>query len=110
MTPRCISKPADTHYPTENEQGTQFKHSLSRLTDTVVVEDASRFARDLVAQELGVLLLIKRGVRVWGTLARRRATTQEEPVWLHRRRGAAVPLTFGYRWEPLGCPRTVSWG
>jgi DNA invertase Pin-like site-specific DNA recombinase len=31
---------------------------------TVVVEDASRFARDLVAQELGVLLLIKRNVRV----------------------------------------------
>jgi DNA invertase Pin-like site-specific DNA recombinase len=31
---------------------------------TVVVEDASRFARDLVAQELGVLLLIKRGVKV----------------------------------------------
>jgi DNA invertase Pin-like site-specific DNA recombinase len=31
---------------------------------TVIVEDASRFARDLVAQELGLLLLIKRGVRV----------------------------------------------
>jgi hypothetical protein len=31
---------------------------------TVVVEDAARFARDLVAQELGVLLLIKRDVRV----------------------------------------------
>ena len=31
---------------------------------TVVVEDASRFARDLVAQELGLLLLIKRDVRV----------------------------------------------
>jgi hypothetical protein len=30
---------------------------------TVVVEDASRLARDLVAQELGVLLLIKRDVR-----------------------------------------------
>ena len=30
----------------------------------VLVEDASRFARDLVAQELGVLMLIKRGVRV----------------------------------------------
>jgi DNA invertase Pin-like site-specific DNA recombinase len=30
----------------------------------VVVEDASRFARDLVAQELGLLLLMKRGVRV----------------------------------------------
>jgi DNA invertase Pin-like site-specific DNA recombinase len=31
---------------------------------TVVVEDTSRFARDLVAQELGVLLLIKRAVKV----------------------------------------------
>jgi DNA invertase Pin-like site-specific DNA recombinase len=31
---------------------------------TVVVEDASRFARDLVTQELGLLILIKRGVRV----------------------------------------------
>src|SRR3979411_157128 len=31
---------------------------------TVVVEDPSRFARDLVAQELGVLLLIRRDVRV----------------------------------------------
>src|SRR5918994_7683688 len=31
---------------------------------TVVVEDASRFARDLVTQELGVLALIGRGVRV----------------------------------------------
>src|SRR4030095_13020457 len=31
---------------------------------TVGVEDARRFARDLVAQELGVLLLIKRNVRV----------------------------------------------
>src|SRR5215813_2573764 len=30
----------------------------------VLVEDASRFARDLVAQELGVIALIKRGVRV----------------------------------------------
>jgi DNA invertase Pin-like site-specific DNA recombinase len=30
-----------------------------------VVEDASRFARDLVAQELGILLLIKRGVRLF---------------------------------------------
>src|SRR4030088_36116 len=30
----------------------------------VLIEDASRFARDLVAQELGILLLIQRGVRV----------------------------------------------
>jgi DNA invertase Pin-like site-specific DNA recombinase len=31
---------------------------------TVVVEDASRFARDLMTQELGVVALIGRGVRV----------------------------------------------
>ena len=31
---------------------------------TVLVEDASRFARDLVTQELGILALIGRGVRV----------------------------------------------
>jgi DNA invertase Pin-like site-specific DNA recombinase len=30
----------------------------------VLVEDASRFARDLLAQELGILSLIQRGVRV----------------------------------------------
>ena len=30
----------------------------------VLVEDASRFARDLVAQELGLLMLMRRGVRV----------------------------------------------
>lgn len=32
---------------------------------TVLVEDASRFARDLMVQELGLLLLIKRGVTVY---------------------------------------------
>src|SRR4051812_27206587 len=31
---------------------------------TVIVEDATRFARDLVTQELGVLALVGRGVRV----------------------------------------------
>jgi DNA invertase Pin-like site-specific DNA recombinase len=45
-----------------------FSALLDRLESngvrTVVMEDASRFARDLVAQELGVLLLIKRDVRV----------------------------------------------
>ncbi len=34
---------------------------------TVVVEDASRFARDLVTQELGILALVGRGVRVLTT-------------------------------------------
>jgi DNA invertase Pin-like site-specific DNA recombinase len=45
-----------------------FSALLDRLESnrvrTLVVEDASRFARDLVAQELGLLLLIKRSVRV----------------------------------------------
>lgn len=45
-----------------------FSALLDRLegngVQMVVVEDASRFARDLVAQELGLLLLIKGGVRV----------------------------------------------
>jgi hypothetical protein len=31
---------------------------------TVIVEDACRLARDLVAQELGIIALIRRGVRV----------------------------------------------
>jgi DNA invertase Pin-like site-specific DNA recombinase len=31
---------------------------------TVIVEDASRFARELVTQELGIVALIRRGVRV----------------------------------------------
>jgi DNA invertase Pin-like site-specific DNA recombinase len=33
----------------------------------VVVEDASRLARDLVTQELGIAMLIKRGVRVFSS-------------------------------------------
>jgi DNA invertase Pin-like site-specific DNA recombinase len=41
---------------------------LDRIEDngvgTVIVEDASRFARELVTQELGIIALIKRGVRV----------------------------------------------
>jgi DNA invertase Pin-like site-specific DNA recombinase len=30
----------------------------------VLIEDASRFARDLIAQELGIVVLVSRGVRV----------------------------------------------
>jgi hypothetical protein len=30
----------------------------------VIVEDASRFARELMTQELGILALIRRGVHV----------------------------------------------
>jgi DNA invertase Pin-like site-specific DNA recombinase len=45
-----------------------FASLLDRIEDngvrTVIVEDTSRFARELVTQELGILALIKRGVRV----------------------------------------------
>jgi DNA invertase Pin-like site-specific DNA recombinase len=52
--------------PIETRPG--FASLLDRIEDngvrTVIVEDASRFARELVTQELGILALIKRGVRV----------------------------------------------
>jgi len=45
-----------------------FADLLDRIEDngvrTVIVEDASRFARELMTQELGILALIRRGVRV----------------------------------------------
>jgi DNA invertase Pin-like site-specific DNA recombinase len=52
--------------PIEIRRG--FAELLDRIEDngvrTVIVEDASRFARELVTQELGILALIKRDVRV----------------------------------------------
>jgi DNA invertase Pin-like site-specific DNA recombinase len=52
--------------PIENRPG--FAALLDRIETngvrTVLVEDASRFARDLVAQELGIMTLIRRGVTV----------------------------------------------
>jgi DNA invertase Pin-like site-specific DNA recombinase len=52
--------------PIETRPG--FSALLDRIEDngvrTVIVEDASRFARELVTQELGIIALIKRGVRV----------------------------------------------
>jgi DNA invertase Pin-like site-specific DNA recombinase len=52
--------------PIETRRG--FAELLDGIEDngvrTVIVEDASRFARELVTQELGILALIKRGVRV----------------------------------------------
>jgi DNA invertase Pin-like site-specific DNA recombinase len=52
--------------PIESRPG--FANLLDRIEGngvrTVLVEDASRFARELVTQELGILALIKRGVRV----------------------------------------------
>ena len=52
--------------PIESRPG--FAALLDRVENNgvrvVLVEDASRFARDLIAQELGVLMLIKRGMKV----------------------------------------------
>lgn len=52
--------------PIETRHG--FAELLDRIEDngvrTVIVEDASRFARELMTQELGILALIQRSVRV----------------------------------------------
>jgi len=52
--------------PIESRPG--FSALLDRIegngVKTVIVEDASRFARDLMTQELGILALIKRGMSV----------------------------------------------
>ena len=46
---------------------------------TVLVEDASRFARELMAQELGISLLITRGVRLF-TTSGEELTASEDPT------------------------------
>jgi DNA invertase Pin-like site-specific DNA recombinase len=52
--------------PIESRPG--FARLLERIeangVRTVIVEDATRFARDLVTQELGILVLIERKVKV----------------------------------------------
>jgi DNA invertase Pin-like site-specific DNA recombinase len=52
--------------PIETRRG--FAELLDRIerngVRTFIVEDASRFARELVTQELGIIALVKRGVRV----------------------------------------------
>jgi DNA invertase Pin-like site-specific DNA recombinase len=52
-----------------------FAQLLDRIEDngvrTVIVEDASRFARELMAQELGITLLISRDVRLFDRIRRR---------------------------------------
>jgi DNA invertase Pin-like site-specific DNA recombinase len=52
--------------PIETRPG--FKALLDRIEGNgvrvVIVEDASRFARELMAQELGIALLTQRGVRL----------------------------------------------
>ena len=54
---------------------------------TVIVEDASRFARQLMAQELGISLLIKRGVRL--LTAAGDDLTQSDDPWRNMMRQVA---------------------
>src|SRR5271169_5236217 len=66
--------------PIETREG--FASLLDRIEGngvrTVIVEDASRFARELMAQELGITLLISRGVRLV-TAAGDDLTASEDP-------------------------------
>ena len=54
--------------PTLSRHAAGFAALLDRIEGngvrTVIVEDASRFARELMAQELGITLLISRGVQL----------------------------------------------
>jgi DNA invertase Pin-like site-specific DNA recombinase len=64
--------------PIESRPG--FAALLNRIEGNgVLVEDASRFARDLVAQELGVVALIKLGMRVL-TATGDDLTTTDDPM------------------------------
>jgi Sulfatase/Resolvase, N terminal domain len=67
--------------PIETRAG--FAALLDRIEDngvrTVIVEDASRFARELMAQELGITLLISRGVRLL-TAAGDDLTASDDPT------------------------------
>lgn len=56
---------------------------------TVIVEDASRFARDLMVQELGLLLLINRGVTVYASNGEN-LTETEDPMKRAMRQIAGV--------------------
>jgi DNA invertase Pin-like site-specific DNA recombinase len=56
---------------------------------TVLIEDASRFARDLIVQELGVVLMIQRGVRVL-TASGEDLTETDDPARVMMRQVAAA--------------------
>ena len=51
---------------------------------TVIVEDASRFARELMAQELGITLLISRGVRLLTASGDDQFARAREIGWSHQ--------------------------
>lgn len=55
----------------------------------VIVEDASRFARSVIAQELGVLLLVRRGVRLF-TASGQELSDDSDPSKVAMRQMAGV--------------------
>jgi DNA invertase Pin-like site-specific DNA recombinase len=69
--------------PTLSRHARGFAALLDRIEGngvrTVIVEDASRFARELMAQELGITLLISRGVRLL-TVAGDDLTASDDPT------------------------------
>jgi DNA invertase Pin-like site-specific DNA recombinase len=77
--------------PIETRPG--FSALLDRIEDsgvrTVIVEDASRFARQLIVQEAGIIALIERGVRVL-TASGDDLTASEDPFKVAMRQIAGV--------------------
>lgn len=77
--------------PIESRPG--FSALLDRIeangVRTVVVEDASRFARQLIVQEAGIIALIERGVRVL-TASGDDLTATEDPFKVAMRQIAGV--------------------
>jgi len=59
-------------------------------TSTVIVEDATRFARKVVTQEVGIIALIKRGVICWSARGEIELTSDEDEYKVAMRQIAAV--------------------
>jgi DNA invertase Pin-like site-specific DNA recombinase len=64
---------------------------------TVIVEDASRFARDFMVQELGILLLIKRDVTVYACNGEN-LTETDDPMKRAMRQTAGVFAELEKHW------------
>lgn len=92
-------------FPAPTQLGLALAALLDRMESngvrTVIVEDPSRFARDLVTQELGILALIKRGVRVL-TANGQDLTDSSDPFRKMMRQiaGAHLPSTRKLAWSP----------
>jgi DNA invertase Pin-like site-specific DNA recombinase len=59
-------------------------------TRTVIVEDATRFARKVVVQEVGIIALIKREVACWSARGELELTSDEDEYKVAMRQIAAV--------------------